>query len=72
MTRKGAVSAQHGELGIIPGSMGARSYIVRGKGNAESFHSCSHGAGRAMSRTRAKQLFTVADHEASSVEKMPT
>ena len=51
VTRKGAVSARADELGIIPGSMGARSYIVRGKGNAQSFHSCAHGAGRAMSRT---------------------
>jgi tRNA-splicing ligase RtcB (3'-phosphate/5'-hydroxy nucleic acid ligase) len=62
VTRKGAVSAQRGELGIIPGSMGARSYIVRGKGNPESFHSCSHGAGRAMSRGEAKRRFTVEDH----------
>jgi tRNA-splicing ligase RtcB len=61
LTRKGAVSAKRGELGIIPGSMGARSYIVRGLGNAESFESCSHGAGRVMSRTRAKKLFTVDD-----------
>src|SRR6202789_1648447 len=49
-------------MGIIPGSMGARSYIVRGKGNPESFCSCSHGAGRVMSRTKAKQRFTVEDH----------
>ncbi len=62
VTRKGAVSARRGELGIIPGSMGSRSYIVRGKGALESFHSCSHGAGRAMSRTAAKKRFTVADH----------
>ena len=62
VTRKGAVSARAGELGIIPGSMGARSYIVRGKGNPESFHSCSHGAGRVMSRGEAKRRFTVADH----------
>jgi tRNA-splicing ligase RtcB len=62
VTRKGAVSARMGELGIIPGSMGARSYIVRGKGNAESFHSCSHGAGRLMSRGEAKRRFSVADH----------
>ena len=62
VTRKGAVRAGLGELGIIPGSMGARSYIVRGKGNAESFCSCSHGAGRVMSRTKAKKLFTVEDH----------
>ena len=66
LTRKGAVRAREGDLGIIPGSMGARSYIVRGKGNAESFHSCSHGAGRAMSRREAKQTFSVADHEAAT------
>ncbi len=63
VTRKGAVRARQGDLGIIPGSMGARSYIVRGKGNRESFHSCSHGAGRTMSRSEAKRRFTVADHE---------
>jgi len=62
ITRKGAVRAREGDMGIIPGSMGARSYIVRGKGNAESFHSCSHGAGRAMSRREAVRRFTVADH----------
>ena len=62
VTRKGAVSAKKGELGIIPGSMGARSYIVRGKGDKESFHSCSHGAGRAMSRGEAKRRFTLKDH----------
>jgi tRNA-splicing ligase RtcB (3'-phosphate/5'-hydroxy nucleic acid ligase) len=62
VTRKGAVRAGAGELGIIPGSMGARSFIVRGKGNAESFCSCSHGAGRRMSRTEAKKRFTLADH----------
>jgi tRNA-splicing ligase RtcB len=62
LTRKGAVRAREGDLGIIPGSMGARSYIVRGKGNPESFHSCSHGAGRKMSRTQAKKCFTVHDH----------
>ncbi|WP_439899240.1 RtcB family protein [Pseudomonas gingeri] len=61
VTRKGAVSAKKGELGIIPGSMGAKSFIVRGLGNEESFCSCSHGAGRTMSRTRAKQMFTVED-----------
>ena len=61
ITRKGAVSARAGELGIIPGSMGVKSYIVRGKGNPDSFMSCSHGAGRAMSRTKAKKLFTVED-----------
>jgi len=62
VTRKGAVRAGEGDLGIIPGSMGACSYIVRGKGNPESFCSCSHGAGRAMSRTQAKKQFSVADH----------
>lgn len=62
VTRKGAVSAKRGQMGIIPGSMGARSYIVRGLGNPESFESCSHGAGRVMSRTKAKKMFTVADH----------
>ncbi|MDH5206050.1 MAG: RtcB family protein [Hylemonella sp.] len=61
VTRKGAVSAKAGELGIIPGSMGAKSFIVRGKGNPESFMSCSHGAGRTMSRTKAKKLYTVED-----------
>lgn len=63
VTRKGAVSAREGELGIIPGSMGARSFIVCGQGNPESFASCSHGAGRVMSRTAAKKKFTVEDHE---------
>jgi tRNA-splicing ligase RtcB len=62
VTRKGAVRAQVGDLGIIPGSMGARSFIVRGKGKREAFCSCSHGAGRKMSRTAAKKAFTVADH----------
>ncbi|WP_144170363.1 RtcB family protein [Pseudomonas sp. Kh13] len=61
VTRKGAVSAQKGQLGIIPGSMGARSFIVRGLGNEESFCSCSHGAGRLMSRTKAKSRFSVED-----------
>jgi tRNA-splicing ligase RtcB len=63
VTRKGAVHAGRGELGIIPGSMGARSFIVRGRGNSDSFQSCSHGAGRAMSRNEAKRRFTLADHE---------
>ncbi len=63
VTRKGAVRARTGDLGIIPGSMGAKSFIVRGKGNADSFHSCSHGAGRVMSRTQAKRSITVAEHE---------
>jgi tRNA-splicing ligase RtcB len=62
LTRKGAVRAREGDLGIIPGSMGARSFIVRGKGHAESFHSCSHGAGRKMSRGAAKKAFTLEDH----------
>lgn len=62
VTRKGAVSAREGQLGIIPGAMGQRSYIVEGKGHAESFTSCSHGAGRAMSRTEAKRRFTLEDH----------
>ena len=63
VTRKGAVRAGLGELGIIPGSMGARSYIVRGKGNADAFESCSHGAGRVMSRTAAKKQFSIDDHK---------
>ena len=63
VTRKGAVSAQKGQLGIIPGSMGAKSFIVRGLGNEEAFCSCSHGAGRVMSRTEAKKQFTVADQQ---------
>jgi tRNA-splicing ligase RtcB len=66
VTRKGAISAREGELGIIPGSMGARSYIVRGKGNLESFSSCAHGAGRRMSRTEAKRRFSRADLEAQT------
>ena len=63
VTRKGAVRAGRGELGIIPGSMGARSFIVRGKGNPDAFESCSHGAGRTMSRTEAMRRFTVKDQE---------
>lgn len=66
VTRKGAVRARYGDLGIIPGSMGAKSFIVRGKGNEQSFESCSHGAGRVMSRTEAKRRFTVADHIAAT------
>ncbi len=62
VTRKGAVKAGLGDMGIIPGSMGAKSFIVKGKGNPESFQSCSHGAGRAMSRTEAKKRFSVDDH----------
>jgi tRNA-splicing ligase RtcB len=61
VTRKGAISAREGELGIIPGSMGAKSYIVRGLGNPESLCSCSHGAGRRMSRTEAKRRFSQLD-----------
>ena len=61
VTRKGAIRAREGDLGIIPGSMGARSFIVRGKGNPESFCSCSHGAGRKMSRTAAEKIFTRED-----------
>jgi tRNA-splicing ligase RtcB len=62
VTRKGAVRAGKGDLGIIPGSMGARSFIVRGKGNGHSLHSCSHGAGRVMSRTEARKRFSLEDH----------
>ena len=61
VTRKGAIRAREGDLGIIPGSMGTRSYIVRGKGNPESFSSCAHGAGRKMSRTAAGKQFSAAD-----------
>lgn len=63
VARKGAVEATSGKLGIIPGSMGAKSFIVRGLGNPESFHSCSHGAGRRMSRAAAKRNFSLEDHE---------
>ena len=66
VTRKGAVRAAEGVMGIIPGSMGAKSFIVRGKGNRDSFCSCSHGAGRLMSRAEAKRRFTVEDHEAAT------
>ncbi len=66
LTRKGAISAGQGELGIIPGSMGAKSYIVRGKGCAASFHSCSHGAGRVMSRSQAKKRYSYRDVEAQT------
>ncbi len=62
LTRKGAVRAGEGDLGIIPGSMGARSFIVRGKGNPQSFHSCSHGAGRVMSRTEARRRVSLDEH----------
>jgi tRNA-splicing ligase RtcB len=66
VTRKGAVRAAEGVMGIIPGSMGAKSFIVRGRGNKESFESCSHGAGRLMSRHEAKRRFTLADHAAAT------
>lgn len=66
VTRKGAVSARKGELGIIPGSMGAKSFIVRGLGNEDSFHSCSHGAGRVMSRTAARKQITLEEHRAAT------
>jgi tRNA-splicing ligase RtcB len=67
VTRKGAVSAKLGEMGIIPGSMGAKSFIVRGLGNEESFCSCSHGAGRVMSRTEAKKRVSLAEHITATV-----
>jgi tRNA-splicing ligase RtcB (3'-phosphate/5'-hydroxy nucleic acid ligase) len=66
VTRKGAVSAQHGQLGIIPGSMGAQSFIVAGRGAPASYQSCSHGAGRRLSRGRAKRELTLADHAAAT------
>ena len=66
ITRKGALRAREGDLGIIPGSMGARSYIVRGKGNEHSFHSCSHGAGRVMSRAAARKRISVEQHVAAT------
>ena len=66
VTRKGAVGAKARQLGIIPGSMGARSYIVRGTGNPDSFESCFHGAGRVFSRGEAKRRFTLADHQAAT------
>ena len=62
ITRKGAVRARLGDMGIIPGAMGRKSFIVRGKGNKQSFSSCSHGAGRMMSRTEARKRFSVEDH----------
>jgi tRNA-splicing ligase RtcB len=67
LTRKGAVSARAGELGIIPGSMGVKSYIVRGKGHQDAYCSCSHGAGRKMSRGAAKRAFKVADMETQTL-----
>jgi tRNA-splicing ligase RtcB len=62
VTRKGAVRAREGDFGIIPGSMGERSFIVRGLGNPESFHSCSHGAGRVMSRSEARKTISLEQH----------
>lgn len=66
ITRKGAVSAREGQMGLIPGTMAGKSYIVRGKGNLESFTSCSHGAGRKMSRAEARKTFTLADHRVAT------
>jgi tRNA-splicing ligase RtcB len=66
VTRKGAIRAGRGDLGIIPGSMGTRSYVVRGLGNAQSFESASHGAGRRMSRGEARRRFSVKDLEAQT------
>ena len=66
VTRKGAVRARLGDMGIIPGSMGAKSFIVRGLGNDASFHSCSHGAGRVMSRTEAKKKISLEEHQAAT------
>lgn len=68
VTRKGATSASVGELGIIPGAMGRKSFIVRGLGNTDSFKSCSHGAGRLMSRTDARKRFSVRDHELATAD----
>jgi tRNA-splicing ligase RtcB len=70
ITRKGAIKADRGDLGVIPGSMGTRSYIVAGKGNPASWNSCSHGAGRRHSRTQAKKLFTAADLAAQMAGKV--
>lgn len=61
LTRKGAINAEEGRWGLIPGSMGTRSYVVTGKGNRASFHSAPHGAGRNFSRTEARKRFTAAD-----------
>jgi len=61
VTRKGAINAEDGRYGIIPGSMGAKSFIIKGLGNPQSFNSCSHGAGRKMSRTKAKSKYTIDD-----------
>ena len=66
VTRKGAIRAREGDLGVIPGSMGAKSFIVRGKGEIHSYCSCSHGAGRTMSRTKARKTFTIEDLKAQT------
>ena len=68
VTRKGAVRAREGEMGIIPGSMGAKSFIVRGLGNEERFCSCSHGAGRVMSRTQAKKIVSLEEHKRATAD----
>jgi RNA-splicing ligase RtcB len=70
VTRKGAIKADIGDLGVIPGSMGTRSYIVTGKGNPASWMSCAHGAGRRHSRTQAKKLYTAADLAAQMAGKV--
>jgi len=66
--RKGATSAREGQLGIIPGSQGTKSYIVKGKGNPDSFMSCSHGAGRTMSRTKARETLDL-EKEITKLDK---
>ena len=66
VTRKGAINAESGRYGIIPGSMGAKSFIIKGLGNPDSFNSCSHGAGRKMSRTKAKSKYTIEDLKAQT------
>jgi tRNA-splicing ligase RtcB len=68
ITRKGAIRARAGDRGIVPGSMGTRSYIVRGLGNPEALDSCAHGAGRRMSRTAAKRTFTIEDLEQQTAD----
>ena len=68
ITRKGAIRARAGDRGIVPGSMGTRSYIVRGLGNPEALDSCAHGAGRRMSRTTAKRTFTIEDLEQQTAD----
>jgi tRNA-splicing ligase RtcB len=70
ITRKGAILARKGSLGVIPGSMGTRSYIVRGRGNPDAYHSCAHGAGRAMSRTAARRRYRPEDLTAAMGDRM--